>query len=178
MTDKNSKKGVITALLFASGEPIEISRIAEAAQLDKREVSVLLDEIKDELDDANSGLVMLSFDTRRQLATRPAYAEAVNRMLDTKRNTALSGAALEVLALVAYNQPVSRAFIDQVRGVDSSSPITTLLSRSLIREAGRLDLPGKPVSFEVTDTFLRCFDISSLDELPAVHGFEDEEMTD
>ena len=93
----------------------------------------------------------------------------VKRILDTRRNAPLSPAALEVLAVIAYNQPVSRSFIEQVRGVDSSSTVTKLLERGLIEEAGRLDLPGKPVAFRVTDTFLRVFGLGSLADLPPLH---------
>ena len=90
-------------------------------------------------------------------------------MMDTRRNAPLSPAALEVLAIIAYNQPVSRSFIEQVRGVDSSSTVSKLMERGLIEEAGRLDLPGKPVAFRVTDTFLRVFGLGSLADLPPLH---------
>ena len=95
--------------------------------------------------------------------------EMVKRILDTRRNAPLSPAALEVLAIIAYNQPVSRSFIEQVRGVDSSSTVSKLMERGLIEEAGRLDLPGKPVAFRVTDTFLRVFGLGSLADLPPLH---------
>ena len=101
--------------------------------------------------------------------TRPYYGEVVKRILDTRRNAPLSPAALEVLAIIAYNQPVSRSFIEQVRGVDSSSTVSKLMERGLIEEAGRLDLPGKPVAFRVTDTFLRVFGLGSLADLPPLH---------
>ena len=94
----------------------------------------------------------------------------MRRALDTRRNTPLSPAALEVLAIIAYNQPVSRSFIEQVRGVDSSSTVQTLLQKGLVEEAGRLDLPGRPISFRTTDVFLRTFGISSLAQLPPLHG--------
>ncbi len=176
--DKQSSRGAVEAILFASGEPIEATKIAEAAELDKKQVLALLDELRDDLDERAAGICLLCYGDRYQLATRPAYGDAVNRMLDNRRNTPLSTAAMEVLALVAYNQPVSRSFIDQVRGVDSSSSISTLLEKNLICEAGRLDLPGRPVSFATTDNFLRCFGLSELSELPSVHGFEEEPAMD
>ena len=118
----------------------------------------------------NTGLMLLYFDRDRwQMATRPYYGEVVKRILDTRRNAPLSPAALEVLAIIAYNQPVSRSFIEQVRGVDSSSTVSKLMERGLIEEAGRLDLPGKPVAFRVTDTFLRVFGLGSLADLPPLH---------
>ena len=121
-------------------------------------------------------MVLLFFEPDRwQMTTRPYYGEMVKRILDTRRNAPLSPAALEVLAVIAYNQPVSRSFIEQVRGVDSSSTVTKLLDKGLIEEAGRLDLPGKPVAFQVTDTFLRVFGLGSLNDLPPLHGEVQEE---
>ena len=98
----------------------------------------------------------------------------IRRLLDARRAVPLGPAAMETLTVIAYNQPVSRAFIEQVRGVDSSSSVTSLLEKGLIEEAGRLDLPGRPVSFRTTDVFLRCFGLSSLADLPPVHSAEDE----
>ena len=173
--DKQTIKNTLFAVLFAGGEPLELARIADAAMIVRPLCELLLQELQDELDERNAGVCLLRYENRWQLATRQAYAEAVSRMIETRRNTPLSQAALEVLALIAYNQPVSRAFIDQVRGVDSASPVATLLARGLIAEGDRLDLPGRPISFVTTDTFLRCFGLSSLSELPSVHGFLDPE---
>ena len=130
----------------------------------------LLEKLQKRYDETESGLMLLHFDGDRwQMATRPYYGEVVKRILDTRRNAPLSPAALEVLAIIAYNQPVSRSFIEQVRGVDSSSTVSKLMERGLIEEAGRLDLPGKPVAFRVTDTFLRVFGLGSLADLPPLH---------
>ena len=116
-------------------------------------------------------MVILYFEPDRwQMTPRPYYGEMVKRILDTRRNAPLSPAALEVLAVIAYNQPVSRSFIEQVRGVDSSSTVTKLLDKGLLEEAGRLDLPVMPVAFQVTDTFLRGFGLGSLADLPPLHG--------
>ena len=162
-------KGAVEAVLFAMGEPISAGRIAEAVGIDVELTQKILLNIKDELDDNHRGICLLRFDDRYQLATAPVHAEAVQKALDTRRNTPLSQAALEVLAIIAYNQPVSRSFIDQIRGVDSSSSIQTLITKNLVCEAGRLDLPGRPISFQTTDTFLRCFGLESLDGLPPVY---------
>lgn len=161
-------KGAVEAVLFASAEPISTERISLAVGIDRALTLSLLSDIRHDLDERESGLVLLQFDDRYQLATRPVYADFVTRALDTRRSAPLSQAALEVLAIVAYNQPVSRSFIDQIRGVDSSSPVSSLLTKNLICEAGRLDLPGRPISFRTTDNFLRCFGLSSLDDLPSV----------
>ena len=152
ITQRN-KIGMLEAMLFANAEPVETDRLADAMRADPAEV-----------------LTLLHFDGDRwQMATRPYYGEVVKRILDTRRNAPLSPAALEVLAIIAYNQPVSRSFIEQVRGVDSSSTVSKLMERGLIEEAGRLDLPGKPVAFRVTDTFLRVFGLGSLADLPPLH---------
>ena len=162
--------GMLEAMLFAHAEPIETARLAEAMYLDEAAAEEGLLALQKQYDERGSGLSLLRFDGGRwQLTTRPAYAEVVKRVLDTRRNAPLSPAALEVLAIVAYNQPVSRGFIEQVRGVDSSSTVSNLLEKGLIEEAGRLDLPGRPVAFRVTDTFLRVFGLGSLNDLPPLH---------
>lgn len=163
-------KGAVEAVLFAVAEPVGADKIAEAIGQDRSVVLAMLDAIRTELDDRESGICLMQFEDRYQLCTRPVYSDFVTRALDTRRNTPLTQASLEVLAIIAYNQPVSRSFIEQVRGVDSSSSVNNLLSKGLIVEAGRLDLPGRPVSFRTTDTFLRCFGLQSLDDLPSVTG--------
>lgn len=157
MTERQ-ELGSLEAMLFAHAEPVETARLADALRLDADEVATLLQKLQKRYDEQESGMVILYFEPDRwQMTTRPYYGEMVKRILDTRRNAPLSSAALEVLAVIAYNQPVSRSFIEQVRGVDSSSTVTKLLDKGLIEEAGRLDLPGKPVAFQVTDTFLRVF---------------------
>lgn len=136
-----------------------------------------MEKLQRQYDERDSGLVILNFEDRWQMATRPYYGEIVKRILDTRRNAPLSPASLEVLAVIAYNQPVSRSFIEQVRGVDSSSTVAKLLEKGLIEEAGRLDLPGKPVAFRVTDTFLRVFGLGSLADLPPLHDEKEEGLT-
>ena len=156
MTERQ-ELGSLEAMLFAHAEPVETARLADALRLDTDETTELLQKLQKRLDEQESGMVLLFFEPDRwQMTTRPYYGEMVKRILDTRRNAPLSPAALEVLAVIAYNQPVSRSFIEQVRGVDSSSTVTKLLDKGLIEEAGRLDLPGKPVAFQVTDTFCAC----------------------
>ena len=162
--------GALEAMLFAHAEPVEAERLADALRLSTVETQELLERLQQRYDEQESGLTLLRFEPDRwQMTTRPYYGEMVKRILDTRRNAPLSPAALEVLAVIAYNQPVSRSFIEQVRGVDSSSTVTKLLEKGLIEEAGRLDLPGKPVAFQVTDTFLRVFGLASLRDLPPLH---------
>lgn len=162
--------GALEAMLFAHAEPVEMERLADALRLSAVETEELLERLQKRYDEQESGFALLRFGPDRwQMTTRPYYGEVVKRILDTRRNAPLSPAALEVLAVIAYNQPVSRSFIEQVRGVDSSSTVTKLLEKGLIEEAGRLDLPGKPVAFQVTDTFLRVFGLGSLQGLPPLH---------
>ena len=165
-------RAALEAMLFAYAQPVPAGRLAEAIGTSEREVLALLKEMQQAYEAEDRGLVLLCLDGHWQLATKTAYAPCVRKLMDTRRNAPLSPAALETLAVIAYNQPVSRAFIEQVRGVDSSSPVQTLLQKGLIEEAGRLDLPGKPVSFATTDVFLRVFGLSSLAGLPPLH--EDE----
>ena len=174
--NEQQKLGALEAMLFANGEPVEVGRLAEAMRLEPDRVEAMLRSLQADYDARESGLMLLQFDGGRwQMATRPYYGEVVKRVLDTRHNAPLSPAALEVLAVIAYNQPVSRSFIEQVRGVDSSSTVSKLLERGLIEEAGRLDLPGKPVAFRVTDTFLRVFGLGSLADLPPLHEESEQE---
>ena len=165
-------KGAVESVLFAVAEPISADKLAEAIVIEKSDVLRILNELKDEYDENGRGMCLLQFDDRYQLSTRQTFADFVTRALDSRRNAPLSQAAMEVLAIVAYNQPVSRSFIDQVRGVDSSSSVQNLLGKNLICESGRLDLPGRPISFKTTDNFLRCFGLASAAGLPPVHSEE------
>lgn len=154
------------AVLFASGEPLPISRLADALELSIPDAQKILNRLAQALDDRGSGVCLKQLGDRYQLCTRVEYAEEVRSVLESRRNTPLSQASFEVLAVVAYNQPVTKAFVEQVRGVDCSGVISTLCQKGLIEERGRLDLPGKPIVYGTTPAFLRCFCISSLEELP------------
>lgn len=171
--NERQRLGALEAMLFAHGEPVETARLADAMRLPAPETEAMLGRLQQRYDEEERGFSLLRFEGDRwQMTTRPYYGEMVKRILDTRRNAPLSPAALEVLAVIAYNQPVSRSFIEQVRGVDSSSTVTKLLEKGLIEEAGRLDLPGKPVAFQVTDAFLRVFGLGSLNDLPPLHSEE------
>ena len=160
----------VEAMLFACGDPIGADKLAQAVQLPQSSVDAALETLHTRYQREDSGLCLLHLNTRWQLATKSQWADCVRRVLDSRRAVPLGPAAMETLTVIAYNQPVSRAFIEQVRGVDSSSTVTKLLDKGLIEEAGRLDLPGKPVAFQVTDTFLRVFGLGSLADLPPLHG--------
>lgn len=162
-------EAALEAMLFAYGEPIGAGKLAAAVQLPQAEVEAALEQLSVRYALPDSGLCLLRLGEHWQLATKTEWAECVRRVMDTRRQVPIGPAAMETLTIIAYNQPVSRAFIEQVRGVDSSSSVTSLLEKGLIEEAGRLDLPGHPVSFCTTDVFLRTFGLASLDDLPPVH---------
>lgn len=161
--------GALEALLFAGGEPVGPDKLAEALGVEQELVEKLLKNLSDELEAPDRGLMLLCLEGKYQLTTKLQYAAQIKTLLDTRRSAPLSAAALEVLAVIAYNQPVSRSFVEQVRGVDSSSVIQNLVNKGLVEEAGRLDLPGRPLSYRTTDVFLRSFGLSSLSELPPLH---------
>ena len=154
------------AILFSSGEPLEASRIADALELDIETVTAALWELSNLLDERGSGICLLRLGSKYQLCSRVEYAQQIRNVLDIKKNTPLSPAAFEVLAVVAYNQPVTKAYVEQIRGVDCSGVISTLCQRGLLEEKGRLDLPGRPLLYGTTPDFLRCFCLSSLADLP------------
>ncbi len=154
------------AILFASGEPLEASRISEALEIDIETVTAALWELASSLDERGSGICLLRLGSKYQLCSRVEYAQQVRSVLDIKKNAPLSPAAFEVLAVVAYNQPVTKAYVEQIRGVDCSGVISTLCQKGLLEEKGRLDLPGRPLLYGTTPDFLRCFCLTSLADLP------------
>ncbi len=167
-------KASVEAILFANGEPLPADRLAELLELDMDTVHRLAGDLMSEINARNGGVMMVRLDEQYQLCTRKEYGDLIRRALDIRRNTPLSQAALEVLAIIAYNQPVTKAFIEQVRGVDCSAVIQGLMQKNLIEERGRLELPGKPLLYGTTPVFLRSFGVSKLDELPPLPQKEDE----
>ena len=162
----NNACGAIEAVLFASGDPVETAKIAQAVELEEALVYKLLQTMKDRYEQESSGLLLVELEDSFQLCTKPEYASVVKQTMELRRNTPLSNAAMEVLAIIAYNQPVTRGFVEQVRGVDSSQTVLNLVEKGLVEEAGRLDIPGRPISYRTTQGFLRNFGMKSLEELP------------
>ena len=158
-------ESAVLAVLFAVGEPLAPSRLAEALET-KEEVVRLLEHLRDTLEAQAGAFQILNLNGQYQLATREEHTGLIRRVMNQRRSVPLSQAALEVLAAVAYNQPVTRAYVEQVRGVDSSSIIASLVEKGLLEEAGRLELPGRPICYQTTPNFLRTFGLSSLEELP------------
>lgn len=159
-------KSAVEAVVFACGEPIEVQKIAQAFAMGVADIQEVLDMLVLEYAERNGGFVLKKLDDAYQFVTQPTYLDDIRKVMDVRRNQPLSQAAFEVLSIVAYNQPVTKSFIEQVRGVDCSGVIGTLCQRDLIEECGRLDLPGRPLLYCTTTAFLRCFCLSSLEDLP------------
>ncbi|MBC8570932.1 SMC-Scp complex subunit ScpB [Oscillospiraceae bacterium NSJ-54] len=159
-------EGALEAILFASGESISAERLAQALEVEQPLVDRLIERLRDKYERADSALEVLRLGDAYQLCTKAQYAPYVKKALDIRRNVPLSQAAMEVLSIIAYNQPVTRSFVEQIRGIDSSSVVSSLVEKGLVEEAGRLELPGRPIAYRTTANFLRCFGVSSIDELP------------
>lgn len=172
MTEKEYRSS-IEAILFSVGDPIELSRLAEALELPESSVQTQLDILMNEYAEAERGITIIRLNSSYQMVSVKQYAPQVRKAMDLRRNIPLSQAAMEVLAVIAYNQPVTKSFVEQVRGVDCSGVVGSLTAKGLIEEKGRLELPGRPLLYGTTDHFLRCFSISSLDELPPIPKDED-----
>lgn len=162
--------GQVEAILFASGEPMSLERIAQAVGVRTYAVESAVAALQEKYNKPDSGVHLLMLGDSAQFCTNPAFIGPVRAALDLKRNTPLSQAAMEVLAVVAYNQPVTKAFVEQVRGVDCSGVVGSLVQKGLLEERGRLELPGRPLLYGTTENFLRCFQLESIDRLPPPPG--------
>jgi segregation and condensation protein B len=156
----------IEAILFASGEPLEGEKIAAALDIEESTVKHLIERIRERYLAQESPFDILTLSGAYQMTTLPEYAEVIRAALTIRRHMPLSQAALEVLAVIAYNQPVTRAFVEQVRGVDCSAIVHNLAEKGLVEESGRLNIPGRPIAYRTTPTFLRSFGLDSLEGLP------------
>lgn len=158
----------IEAILFAAGYPMRYDKLGEVLGLSTKDIKTMVKEMAAHFaeDETHHGIQLLLYPTACQLTTKETYAPYIREALGIRRGGNLSASSMEVLAVVAYNQPVTRSFIDLVRGVDSSYAVNSLLDKGLIEAAGRLDAPGRPMLYVTTDKFLRVFGINSLDELP------------
>lgn len=171
---QEQKLAAIEAILFASTEPLPVDKLAQSLELTVPETKRLLSKLLEQYNRDDRGIHIVELGGEYQMCTNKAFAPQVRRALELRRNTPLSPAAMEVLAIVAYNQPVTKAFLEQVRGVDCSAVVASLMTKELLEERGRLELPGRPLLYGTTPNFLRCMGLSSLDELPPLPGQEDE----
>lgn len=166
----------IEAILFSNGASVERSRIAQALEISNAKVDEYISALMDDYKKANRGITIIKLDDSYQMVANKEFAPQVRTVMDLRRNTPLSQAGLEVLAVVAYNQPVTKAFVEQVRGVDCSGVIGSLTAKGLVEEKGRLELPGRPLLYGTTENFLRCFNISSIEELPPLPENDEEKQ--
>ena len=159
-------EAVIEGLLFAAGDPLETEKIAEILEIDKKSARLILNNMVANYRNSKRGIMIREIDGSYQLCTRFEHYDYIRRLFEPRQKQALSQAAFETLAIIAYNQPVTRTKIEQIRGVNSDSAVTRLVERNLVREAGRLDSPGKPMLYETTEEFLRSFGFKSTADLP------------
>ena len=161
-------KRAIEAILFAAGEPVETIRLASALETDLNEVLKAVEVLADEYAFERRGIRILRLDKAWQMVSSGEMGDYVTKALETRKPPKLSGAQLESLTIIAYYQPATKAMVEQIRGVDSSYSISALMNKKLICEAGRLNVPGRPIQYATTPDFLRTFGLSSLDELPEI----------
>ena len=166
--DKKEMEAAVESILFASGEPVNIERICVALAIDRLTAERILQGLMDYYAYERRGMRLLKIEDCWQLCSAPDYAEAIRRAFEIRKPAKLSQPALEVLTIIAYYQPVTRAYVDQIRGVDSSYTMSLLIDRGMIEECGRLQVPGRPRQYRTTKQFLRSFHLSSLEELPAM----------
>ena len=168
-------EAVVEAILFASGEPVTVERIASVLAVEPETITETAQRLADRLSYERRGVRLLRLDNSLQLCSAPEYSDYIRTALETRKPPQLTQTALEVLAIVAYFQPVTRAYIEKVRGVDSSYTVGVLQERGLIEQCGELDAPGRPKLFRTTKTFLRTFGISTLAELPELPEIQGDE---
>lgn len=165
----------IEGILFAAGEPVDVARLCLALEIDRPTADAVCQRLMDYYSYERRGIRLIRMENSYQLCSAPENAPFIRKAFETRRPARLSQPALEVLAIIAYFQPATRAYVDQIRGVDSAYTVGLLLDRELIEECGRLAVPGRPIQYRTTQTFLRTFGLSSLEELPELPSASDED---
>ena len=173
VTDMEIKEieAILEGVLFAMGEAVSIEKLSDIIEVDKSTLQSILNRMMDYYNFERRGIQIIQLENCYQLCTRPEYYEYVKKVVQRKHSQGLSAAALETLAIIAYNQPITRSKIEYIRGVNSDGALNRLIERELVEEIGRLDAPGKPALFGTTQEFLRCFGLKTLEELPEIHNF-------
>ena len=159
---------IVEAILFAAGERVEISRLAATLEIDEADIEKAVDALADELAFERRGVRIVRLERGYQMVSSGEMADYITKALETRKPPKLSSSQLEALTIIAYYQPATKAMVEQIRGVDSSYSVGALLNKKLIEEAGRLNVPGRPILYRTTPDFLRTFGISSLEELPPI----------
>ncbi|EMS73160.1 SMC-Scp complex subunit ScpB [Ruminiclostridium cellobioparum] len=164
--DISTIESIIESLIFSYGDALSLDKICEILELDKKTVRSLMKNFMDNYNRANKGIIIREINDKYQMCSNPQYFDYVSKLYQIRQKQALSQAAYEVLSIIAYNQPITKAKIEQIRGVNSDSAVTRLLERNLVKEAGKLEAPGRPRLYETTDEFLKCFGFKSIRDLP------------
>lgn len=159
---------ILEAILFASGERMEIARLAAVLEVDEKEIEAAADALANQLSYERRGIRIIRLERGYQMVSSGEMADYVTKALETRKPPKLSSSQLEALTIIAYYQPATKAMVEQIRGVDSSYSVAALLNKKLIEEAGRLNVPGRPIQYRTTPDFLRTFGLSSLEELPPI----------
>ena len=170
-TELRELECALEAVLFAAGDSVSEGKLCAVLQTDKQTLRNAAQSLADYYDFNLRGIKLLRLDDRYQLASRADYAQAVRNTLETRKPQNLTPSALEVLAIIAYKQPVTKTYIEQVRGVDSAYTLGSLVDKGLVQDCGRLDVPGRPILYQTTESFLRAFGLSSVSQLPALESF-------
>ena len=166
MEEKQNLSALLEAILFSQGQPVKEQFLAKLIGQTAEQTALLLRTLQGRYESDESGIQLMQSGESWVLTTKPVYAAYIGQALELSRQVPLSRAAMEVLSIIAYKQPISRGYIDSIRGVDSAHLVHTLLEKELIEEAGRLDVPGRPILYRTTELFLRSFQLSSLNDLP------------
>lgn len=174
--NKNSLKSAIEALLFASGEPLSLQDFVNHLEEKAKLIEIVIGEMMEEYEDSNRGIKIICIKGSYQLVTKAQNADYIQKLLKKNKRQSLSQASIESLAIVAYKQPITRIDIDEIRGVKSDSALQRLIERELIKEIGRLDVPGRPILYGTTEEFLRQFELKDLQELPSLDLFGQEDL--
>lgn len=167
-------ESAVEGILFASGEPVQTDRICVALEMDRPTVEQVLQKLMDYYAYERRGIRLLRMEDTWQLCSAPDYADVIRKAFEIRKPAKLSQPALEVLTIIAYYQPTTRAYIDQIRGVDSSYTVGLLLERHMIEECGTLQVPGRPRLYRTTKEFLRAFHLNTLEDLPEMPGLEND----
>lgn len=177
--DLKEVESAIEGILFAAGEPVGVERLCMTLEIDRETADAVCQRLGDQYSYERRGVRLVKLDNCYQLCSAPEYAEYIRKAFESRKPARLSQPALEVLAIIAYYQPTTKAYVDQIRGVDSSYTVGLLAERELIEECGRLQVPGRPILYRTTQNFLRSFGLSSLEDLPDLPNAsaEDEQLT-
>ena len=172
---KSTQKGIIEAMLFVSGEPLSLKELALHLEASPKYLEEVLEELIEDYQEEDRGIKLIRINGDYQLVTKNEYSDYIQKLLKKNKRQSLSQASLESLAIVAYKQPITRIDIDEIRGVKSDSAISRLMDKELIKEVGRLEVPGRPILYCTTEEFLRQFGVHDLKELPSLDLFSIEE---